>query len=282
MVALWRRWLQRWQAPSYVRRPPVILVNGLAEQPETWFRNVACWRRDFEVHLPNLITYEGDTLHCRIREGNPITIDYLVEQLHQYLVHYVQTPPFHLVANSMGGKVAVEFAVRYPEMVSRLVLLCPSGIADDEPLPIVDGVRRSNMQSVVHSVFYDASWVPPDLVTYYLGRVKSRRWRLGLLRTIRDTMAHRVKDLLPHVVQPTLIVVGRDDRIVDPRQAIAAAKLLPRGRLVVLPRCGHAPQIEAARTINRLVADFLQEPDQAVEAAPEERLEVELAAPLVE
>jgi len=260
MVALWRRWLQRWQAPSYIRRSPLVLINGLAEQAETWFFNVRAWRRDFDVFVPNLLNYEGPAIHRRIGEGSPIDIDYLVEQLRTYLTGYVQRPPYNFVANSMGGKVAVEYAVRYPEEVARLVLLCPSGLAEQEVLPIVEGVRRSDMQAVVDSVFYDARCVPAELGEYYKQKVKSRYWRTGLLRTVRGTMGHRVRHLLAHVVQPTLLVVGRDDRIVDPRQAVEAARLLPRGKLVVLPRCGHAPQIEAAPAVNRLVADFLRAP----------------------
>src|SRR5262249_33808784 len=85
------------------------------------------------------------------------------------------------------------------------------------------------------------------------------RWKTGLLRTIRGTNAHRVRDLLPRVPRPTLLVVGREDRIVDPRQVIEAAGLLPQGRLTVLHGCGHAPQIEQADAVNRLVIDFLSE-----------------------
>ena len=193
-------------------------------------------------------------LHRRIEERRPISVDYLVEQLRVYLDEFVQTPPYHLVANSMGGKVAVEFAVRHPEQVARLVLLCPSGLADKESLPIIEGVRRSDMEAVVHSVFHDVRAACP-------GRLRSitcvkPRTSVGgraSCAPLRGTMDHRVRNLLPRLTQPTLLVVGRHDRIVNPQEAIEAARLLPRGKLVVLPDCGHAPQIEAARTINRLV-----------------------------
>jgi len=259
MVALWRRWLQGWQTPSYTRRPPLVLINGLAEQAETWFFNVPIWRRDFDVHTPNLIAYEGETLHRRIADGLPISVDYLVEQLRTYLSDYVQTPPYNLVANSMGGKVAVEFAVRYPREVAKLVLLCPSGLAEEESLPIIAGVRRSDMATVVKSVFHDPRRVPASLAEYYVRQTKNRRWRAGFLRTVRGTMEHRVRDLLPQVTQPTLLVVGGEDHIVNPEQAIEASRKLPNGKLVLLPRCGHAPQIEVAPTINRMVAEFLGE-----------------------
>jgi pimeloyl-ACP methyl ester carboxylesterase len=281
MVALWRRWLQRWHAPTYERRPALVLINGLAEQADTWFDNIAIWRRDFDVHAPNLIAFEGATLHRRIEERMPIDVDYLVDQLRIYLSEFVQTPPYHLVANSMGGKVAVEFAVRHPDEVARLVLLCPSGLADQESLPILDGVRRSDMEAVVRSVFHNPRRAPRSLAEYYLRQTKNRRWRAGFLRTVRGTMDHRVRDLLPRLTQPTLLVVGGQDRIVNPQEAIDAAGMVPRGKLVVLPRCGHAPQIEASRTINRLVREFLIRPMDSLENSERPLTNVEDPGPLV-
>jgi pimeloyl-ACP methyl ester carboxylesterase len=157
----------------------------------------------------------------------------------------------------------VEFAARYPELVTKLVLLCPSGLSDVERLPVVEGVRRNDPGSLIASVFHDPRHTDLRLLAYFQKQFASRSWRSGLLRTIRGTMDHRVRDRLAQVAQPTLLVVGSEDRIVDPGQAIAAARLLPRGRLVVLEHCGHAPQIEQADLVNRLVINFLQEDTSA-------------------
>jgi pimeloyl-ACP methyl ester carboxylesterase len=245
---------------AYGRKPALVLVNGLAEQAETWFRNIRAWRRRFDVHTPNVVSYGGAALHRRIAEGLPIDVDYLVGQLHLYLDSFVQAPPYFLVGNSMGGKVVVEYAVRYPEQVARVVLLCPSGLSNEEHLPIVEGVRRNDMRAMVDSVFYDARVVDREVVRYYQERITDRRWRLGLLRTIRGTMDHTVRDLMPRVTQPTLLVAGEEDRIVDPEHAAAVAPLLPRGEFVCLPQCGHAPQMEKAKVVNRLVVEFLTRP----------------------
>ena len=250
--------------PSYVRRAPLVLINGLAEQAESWYSNLDAWRCHFDVYQPNLLAYEGAALHRRIDAGRPIDIEYLVERLHAYLDGFVQSPPYHLVANSLGGKVAVEYAVRYPDQVARLVLLCPSGLSDVERLPVIDGVRRNDLRSLVASVFQDPGHTDPNLLAYYEKKFADRRWRSGLLRTIRGTMDHRVRDRLAEVTQPTLLVVGREDRIVDPHQAIEAADLLRRGRLLVLEGCGHAPQIERSELVNRLVVEFLQETSTAM------------------
>ena len=223
----WRDWLERLNPPAYGRRQPLVLINGLAEQAESWFRNHWFWRRYFEVHMPNILAYEGAALHRRIEAGLVIDIDYLVGQLHVYLDSFVQTPPYHLVASSLGGKVAVEYAVRYPEQVARLVLLCPSGMGEEERLPVVEGVRRNDTHGLVDSVFYDRRQADPRLLAYYQKRFANRRWRSGLMRTIRGTMDHCVRDQMAHVTQPTLFVVGREDRIVDPCEAERAAPAGP-------------------------------------------------------
>jgi pimeloyl-ACP methyl ester carboxylesterase len=238
----------------------LVLINGLAEQAESWFRNHTFWRRYFDVYLPNLLVYDGDALHRRIDEGLPISVDYLVEQLHLFLESFVQAPPYHLVAASLGGKIAVEYAARYPDKVARLVLLCPSGMGDEERLPIVEGVRRNDLKALVDSVFCNPHKVDPGLLVYYQRQFANRRWRSGLLRAIRGTMEHCVRDRLADVPHPTLLVSGKQDRIVDPEQAAEAARLLPQGRFLAIPQCGHAPQMERPWLINRLVLHFLTSP----------------------
>ena len=59
MPGKFRAWLNTFCNTSYGRRPPLILVNGLAEQAETWFRNQRFWSRLFDVHAPNILAYEG-------------------------------------------------------------------------------------------------------------------------------------------------------------------------------------------------------------------------------
>ncbi len=260
MVDLLRSLKDYCRPHPYARRMPLVLMNGLAEQAESWFRNHRYWRRHFDVHMPNLLVYDGDSLHRRIGADQPISVDYLVEQLGRYLEEFVQTPPYHLVASSLGGKIAVEFAVRYPSLVSRLVLLCPSGLGDTERLPVVEGLRRNDLHGIIDSVFFNPRQMEPDLEGYYSRQFANRRWRAGLLRTIRGTMEHSVRPRLSQVTQPTLLVSGQNDRIVCPRHAEEAVRDIPQGHFVAIPKCGHAPQLEKAGLINRLVVHFLTHP----------------------
>src|SRR5262249_46382380 len=194
MFDRWKVWFDNFRPKGYARRRALILINGLAEQAESWFRNEPYWRRTFDVHMPNILAHRGAARHNRIDSGLPVSVDYLVEQLHLYLESFVQSPPYHLVAASLGGKVAVEYAVRYPDEVGRLVLLCPSGLGEEERLPVVEGLRRGDLQALVESVFHDPRCLGDErLLDYYRQQFANRRWRSGLLRTIRGTIDHSVR-----------------------------------------------------------------------------------------
>ena len=245
---------------KYKRPAPLILVNGLAEQSESWFANRQHWSRHFDVKIPEILVYDGNSLHRRIDEGGEITVDYLTERLAHYLDEFVQRPPYHLVGSSLGGQILLTYAVKHPENVSKLVLLCPSGFHGDENLPIIEGVKRSQYDTLVKSVFHKAHFASDELVEAIARKFKDRRWKKGVLRTLRGTLGHSVAPLLTQVTQPTLIIWGDEDHVIsDVNGSIRAAEQILKVRQIVIPRCGHAPQIEKSRIVNRIVIRFLKE-----------------------
>ena len=245
---------------SYQRRAPLVLVNGLAEQPESWFANRNHFARHFDVKIPEILVYDGDALHAEIDAGKDITVDYLAERLAVYLRDFVQRPPYHLVGSSLGCQVILKYAVQYPDLVSRIVLLCPSGFHGDENLPAMEGVRRSQYDTLVKSVFYSGRFATEELVEAFERKFQDRRWKKGVLRTLRGTVGHSVAELLPALPHPTLVIWGANDRVLsDVPSAIRAADRILKVRQVVIPKCGHAPQIEKARVVNQLVVHYLKD-----------------------
>ncbi len=244
----------------YKRRAPLVLVNGLAEQSESWFANRKHLTRHFDVKVPEILVYDGEELHNRIDSGGEVTVDYLAERLGRFLDEFVQRPPYHLVGSSLGCQVILTYAARHPEKVSKIVLICPSGFHGDENLPVIEGVRRSNYDSLVKSVFHSDRFATEGLVEALRERFQNRRWKMGVLRTLRGTVGHSVASLLPEVSHPTLLIWGANDRVIsDVPGSIRAATSMRRARQVVIPKCGHAPQIEKPRIVNRLISGFLRD-----------------------
>ena len=250
---------------GYTRPDPLILVNGLAEQSECWFANLAPWSRQFDVKVPELLVYDGPSLHRRIDEGAEVTVDYLADRLEQFLDEFVQRPPYHLVGSSLGGQVVLSYAVRNPEKVGKLVLICPSGFHGDENLPMIEGVKRSNYHALVNSVFHRSHVAAADIVDVIEQKFQNRRWKKGVLRTLRGTVGNSVAPILDRVANPTLIIWGANDRVLsNVPGSVRAAEQILKVRQVVIPKCGHAPQIEKARLVNRLVVRFLREKLRAI------------------
>jgi abhydrolase domain-containing protein 6 len=256
-----RRWFELPRLlHSYKRRVPLVLVNGLAEQSESWFANRVHLSRHFDVKVPEILVYAGDALHRQIDSGEDVTVEYLTERLARFLDEYVQRPPYHLVGSSMGCQVVLTYATRYPANVSKMVLICPSGFHGDENLPVVEGVRRSNYESLVAAAFHRDHFANEELVRAFERKFQDRRWKKGVLRTLRGTVGHSVAPLLPLVPHPTLVIWGANDRVLsDVRGAIRAAEQILRVRQVVIPKCGHAPQIEKARLVNHLISRYLRD-----------------------
>ncbi len=245
---------------AYQGRAPLILVNGLAEQAESWFANRAHWSRHYDVKIPEILLYDGDPLHRHIDAGGEVTVDFLTDRLEHYLDEYVQKPPYRLVGSSLGCQIMLTYAARHPERVSRLVLLCPSGLHGDENLPVMEGVRRSQYDTLVKSVFHSKHFATDDLIEALALKFQDRRWKKGVLRTLRGVVGHSVAPLLDKIPHPCLVIWGTEDHIIsDVPGSIRAADRMLKARQVVIPRCGHAPQIEKWRLVNGLVLRFLRD-----------------------
>jgi pimeloyl-ACP methyl ester carboxylesterase len=206
------------------------------------------------------LVYDGDSLHQWIDADGAVTIDYLADRLGRFLDEFVQRPPYYLVGSSLGSQVILTYANKQPEKVSKLVLICPSGFHGDENLPLIEGVQRTNYDSLVRSVFHRDHFPSDELVLAFQRKFQNRKWKKGVLRTLRGTVGHSVASLLPLVSHPTLIIWGANDRVLsDVPGAIRAAGQIPRVRQVVIPKCGHAPQIEKARLVNQLISKYLRD-----------------------
>jgi len=250
---------------AYRRAQPLILVNGLAEQGESWYPNRSEWQRHYDVHTPGVLVYGGPVMQERLAGGQPIDINFLTGRLAEYLDRFVQSPPYHLVASSLGGQISIEYAARHPEKVGKLVLLCPSGFGTEERLPITEGARHKNYQGLVESTFFDRRYASPRIIEYYEQKFAHKPWRRALFETVRGTKSHSVLDKLTQIGRPTLVICGREDRIVNPHAVEEAVKNIPNYRFVMVPNCGHAPQLECPRLINRLVVEFLSLAEPAQE-----------------
>jgi pimeloyl-ACP methyl ester carboxylesterase len=154
------------------------------------------------------------------------------------------------VANSMGCQIVTEFAVRRPQRVGPMVLVGPT----------VDPSRR-HARHQVFAALRDSAREPLSLLSI-AARDNAAVGMRALLATARSVLADRIEERLPLLEQPTVIIVGQRDAFVGEKWAQQAAALLPRGRLVVVPREPHAVHYTRPDLVAEIVRELLLEERQ--------------------
>jgi pimeloyl-ACP methyl ester carboxylesterase len=166
----------------------------------------------------------------------------------------------HLVGHSLGGWMAAEFAVWYPERVQTLVLSNAAGIRV-KGVPIAD-LFAMNPQETLAACFDNlaaaAPLIPAQITTDYMLQMYNERTTLAALAWnphFDPRLARRLKGL----TCPTLIVWGANDRLIPPIYGTTLHELIPGSRLVVLAGTGHMPMFELPEAWTRAIYDFLQQ-----------------------
>src|SRR5260370_892760 len=113
------------------------------------------------------------------------------------------------------------------------------GLRDKYGSRVVQGVGGSDALAMGDSVFFDRRKADRGLLRYYKECMARRRWKIGFLKAVRGTLDFSIREKLQELRQPTLLLMGREDRIIDPVQARAAALMARNVRYVEIPRCGH-------------------------------------------
>ncbi len=231
--------------------PPVVLVHGYGVSGSYMLPLAQSLAPFFSVLVPDLPGYGRSQ-----RPRTPLGIAELAGALAAWLdAAGLQRPAF--LANSMGCQIVTELAVRLPGRVGPMMLIGPT----------VDPERRAARHQLLGGL-RDAGREPRSLLAL-AARDDAVVGVGALLATARSALADRIEQRLPLIAQPTVVVRGEQDGFVGQRWAEKAAALLPRGRLVVVPREPHAVHYTRPDLIARIVQQLLvEEGEQAGSQLP--------------
>jgi len=180
-----------------------------------------------------------------------------------WLLQELDLQKVSLLGHSMGGWLAAEMAVTCPQIVDRLVLADAAGIQPqrgeiaDIFLHGQDGTRQM--------AFFDLKKIPEYEELF--GRKPSREEREILIQNQENAIRYCWKPymydrslphLLPRLRAPTLVVWGKDDRIIPPECGERYQRTIRGARLEVLSQCGHHPHLEKTEQFVGLVREFLK------------------------
>ena len=243
---------------------PVVLVHGSGPGVSAyanWRLTIPDLAGEHRVLAPDMAGFGFSD-----KPGN-YSMEGWVQQLDAFLTA-LQLDKVSLVGNSFGGGLALAFAARWPERVDKLVLMGSMGVT----FPITEGLDRvwgyeasiENMRSVLDFFAFDRTLVNDELAELRcrastepgmqeafssMFPAPRQRWVESMTTPLEQIAA------LPH---ETLIIHGRDDRVIPLDNAWQLLQIINRAQLHVFGRCGHWTQIEHAKAFNNLLLGFLR------------------------
>jgi len=238
--------------------PAVILLHGLGANAGIWLANIGPLSAHYHVIALDQIGFG--------HSDKPL-IDYKIATFVDFLYGFMQSQRIvkaTLVGNSLGGWIALDFALQHPEMVEKLVLVDAGGLSFESAPPTINlnPASLDDTKKVLAVVFYNQAMVT-DLA---VAAVFSRHLKDNDGYTIRRTMDgiittnQREDTKLSSVHTPTLVVWGANDALLPLSMGERFHSGISGSKLVAIKECGHVPQLEKPEEFNRALLDFLGQP----------------------
>lgn len=222
-------------------RPTFVLIHGLLISSRYMIPTAERLGVNYPVLVPDLPGFgkSSDPRHV-------MTLAELADALVQWMDQLNLERPIFL-GNSLGCQVLTDLALRYPARVDRLILTGPT----------LDPHARTLLRQFLRLL---ADWPRerlslsfPLLLDIFAGGP------LRALQTFRYALRDPIRQKLPQIQAPTLVVRGSRDPIATQQWAEEAVRLLPNGRLVVIPGAPHAVNYSAPDALVEVVRTFVSE-----------------------
>ena len=244
--------------------PPLLLIMGLGASLETWVA-----QRDAFAARHRVILFDNRGAGASETPAAPWTVPDMAADAAAVL-DALGIARAHVLGVSMGGMIAQELAIRFPERVDRLIVAVSFARPDPIRRAFLLFRRWARLQGadLVQEGVANLPWLVSPRVLNDPERLEEV---LGIVSTMPlmspEAYAEQVEAILEHdtlarlgsVVAPTLVLAAAEDVLTPIYLSREIADAIPNARLTVLPRGNHAVQIEDPESFNRAVLEFLAE-----------------------
>ena len=204
---------------------PLVVVHGGAGDARTWIKNMEALAENYTVYAPDLPGYGG---------SQPMDGHYYIPELAQFLEDFTETlglEKFYIVGHSLGGGIALDFALMFPEKIRKLVLVSSLCLGDEIAL----FVRLLSIKTIIKTlgkIFILATrglkWIAEQLnPANIVMEMTPAAMMVGTSIANGHAQTLVLEKRLKEVKMPTLLVWGGRDPVVPVSQAYRAAKVIP-------------------------------------------------------
>ncbi len=235
--------------PLQPDRPVLLLLHGLFGALSNWADVLKTFSAQYTVLIPLLPIY-----HTSKVEAN---LDALTDYVHAFVQHK-RLDRAVLIGNSLGGHLALLYALKHPHRVQQMVLTGSSGLF--EAGMGMGFVKRGDygfIRERVEFTFYRPATATKELVDEVFDIVNNRLYAMRILNIARHAQRMNLRDDLRKIAQRTCLIWGLNDNITPPYVAHEFHRILPNAELHFVDQCGHAAMMEQPAVFNSILSEFL-------------------------
>jgi pyruvate dehydrogenase E2 component (dihydrolipoamide acetyltransferase) len=240
-------------------RTPLLFIHGFGSDSQTWRYSLGELSKTREVWTIDLPGH-GNSLKFPMEYKSKSLFNEYSQILKEFLEN-TGLKRVHLIGHSLGGGIALNFALNHLNSVSSLTLLAPMGLGDNINEKFIESFAKGEsvdeIRESLNLIFYNNSWVTDSLVNATVLQHQNPEFRKVLIRLAsllqkQDKQSWKVRDELQNLSMPVKLIWGKEDQILPSSHA----QDLPGSFAVhIFPNTGHMVHIEQSQVINRLIGD---------------------------
>jgi len=238
---------------------PLVMVMGFTAGRSGWMPQIPFFKKYYRV-----ITFDNRGAGKSDKPPGPYSTRMMADDTVS-LMDLLRIEKAHIMGVSMGGMIAQELAINYPQRVMKLVLACTYACQDEtsgdslEQAKFLQLTPEKKVSAMVGLAFNKPLY---RFIFGLLARVQTRfmgaSGRVGIAGQSEACRKHNTLERLSSITAPTLVIVGTGDRIIKPVSSEAIAGKIPNAKLVKVEGGSHYFSFEMKNVFNREVLGFLK------------------------
>ena len=233
----------------------ILLLHGLGGSLERWSKVIPFFSNNYRLIIPDIVGFGySDKPH----------VEYSIEFFIKFIENFIQAlniDNLYVIGSSFGGLLALEFAIKFPKKVNKLVLLSPAGMMNRVTPTLNLYISAAlyptfyNVATAYYEMVYDPRSVTEASIRDFINRMSLNNAKYAFMSTLISLKNNPdLKDRLKINI-PTLLIWGKDDQLMPLKYAKDFK--IPNSELVIFNNCGHYPHVEKVEEFNKTVFQFL-------------------------
>ncbi len=247
---------------------PLVMIMGVASTRKAWLFQTSAFKKHFQV-----VTFDNRGCGESDKPSEPYSIRDMADDT-AGLMNHLEIDRAHVLGVSMGGMIAQELAIKYPEKINKLILGCtfakkaePGGIStelakklgyegdysysDLLSLPVKDIILA--LAELAFNRKINRFFLLP-VMKFWINKMDIS----GISNQIEAIWQHDTLERLKFIKSHVLVITGSDDRVINPLSSEVIAEQIPASRLVKYAGGSHAFFVEMRKRFNKEVIAFFK------------------------